>query len=624
MWGSFRRFVQCAGLIVVLAFLTNGITCNPIAAADTAGMDEYPPASSSFQPLLSSKESSSSIKASVSENYGKLPLSFEANNGQVDDSVKFLSRGNGYTLYLTGSEAVLSLKRSYEKKDELHALRDEPQIFEAEQVENEVIRLKNIGTNPDPLISGLKELPGKSNYFIGSDPAKWRTNLSNYEKVKVQEVYPGIDLVYYGNQRQLEYDWIVAPGADPNAIRFVVESKSDPRIDSSGSLLLDDRGKVRLNKPLIYQERNGDRIEIAGKYQVQNNRQVEIEIGKYDTALPLVIDPVLVYSTYVGNSGSEYAYGIAVDASGNAYLTGGTESAAYPTMTPYQGSNNGDFDVFVTKMNAAGNALVYSTYIGGFDSDVAYGIALDASNNAYIVGTTESPNYPTENQYETSDGYRDAFVTKLNASGDALIYSTYLGGDEHDHGYGIAVDASNNAYVTGYTDSPNFPIQNPYQANRAGELDVFVTKLSTAGNALVYSTYLGGAGEDYSNAIAIDASGNAYVSGPTYSADFPTQNPFQANLSGGADVYVTKLNASGSALVYSTYLGGSDNDYGYTLAVDSSGHAYAAGGTYSPDFPTENPFQADFGGSGNCDGFISKLNPAGDALIYSTYLGGSG
>ncbi len=621
MWCSIRRIMQCAGLLVISTLLFTGITPNPLTVSGDSVLDVSTSVSSSYQALLNTQESDSRIKAAVAEDYGKLPLSFEANNGQVDDSVKFLSRGYGYTLYLTASEAVLSLRRISEAKDDLHALRDDPPIREIKQVDNEVIRLKNIGTNPDPLITGLEELPGKSNYFIGNDPAKWHTNVSNYERVKVQDVYPGIDLVYYGNQRQLEYDWVVAPGADPNAIMFAVEGKSNPRIDSSGNLLLDDNGDVRLNKPLIYQERDGNRIEIAGGYQVLDNHQVGIEIGNYDAALPLVVDPVLLYSTYLGESINDYPYDVAVDEAGNAYVTGATECTDYPTENPYQENITGKFDVFVTKLNASGNALVYSTYIGGYEIEEAYGIAVDASGSAYITGATESANYPTVNPYETPDGFVDAFVTKLNPAGDDLVYSTYLGGDSGDYGRAIAVDTTGSAYVTGITYSADYPTENPYQMNNGGNADSFITKFDAAGDTLVYSTYLGGTDSDYAYGIAIDTAGSAYVIGYTLSTDFPTEGPYQASNSGYSDAFVTKLDPAGHALVYSTYLGGNDDDYGLGIDVDSSNHAYLTGRAYSADFPLENPIQAVRRGS--CDAFVTKLNPAGDSLIYSTYLGGS-
>jgi hypothetical protein len=382
---------------------------------------------------------------------------------------------------------------------------------------------------------------------------------------------------------------------------------------------------VRLNKPLIYQGRDSNRTEIAGEYVVLDKREVGIKVDRYDPALPLVIDPILVYSTYVGGSDNEEVYGGTIDASGNAYITGMTLSVNLPVVDPAQGSNTGDRDAFVTKLNAAGDALVYSTYIGGYERDEAYGVVVDTSGSAYIVGATESSNFPTVNQYETSDAYIDGFVAKLNPAGNALVYSTYLGGDGQDYGQDIAVDTSGNAYVTGLTSSVNFPTENPFQVSNGGGYDAFVTKLNSAGNGLVYSTYLGGSDTDYGYSIALGSSGNAYVSGITVSTDLPTENPFQASNAGGVcDAFVAKLTSGGNALVYSTYLGGSDADYGYAIDVDGSDNAYAAGGTYSTNFPTENPFQSDNGGGGNCDAFVTKLNSAGNDLVYSTYLGGSG
>lgn len=619
---SIRRLVQYAGFIITVVLLFNGTTHPPLESEDSSSTVTIASAS-----LLDIEEPDPSTKAAVAENYGKLPLSFEANSGHVDGAVKFLSRGNGYTLFLTSDELVLSLKHGSDRKDEADALRKNPQTDGSKQSKNEVIRLKNIGANPNPTITGLEELPGKSNYFIGNDPDSWHIDVSNYAKVRVEDAYPGINLVYYGNQRQLEYDWVVAPGADPNAIRFAIDSKADLKTDSQGNLILNDSGELRLNKPLIYQERDGDRIEIAGQYVVLDNREVGIKINKYDTSLPLVIDPVLSYSSYIGGSGDDGAYGIAVNSSGNTYVTGYTRSVNFPTENPFQANNDyGRCLVFVTKMSISGDALVYSTYIGGSGREnYGFGIAVDSSGNAYVTGETSSDSFPMENPFQASHGgSRDAFVTKLNTSGNALVYSTYLGGSWEDRGFGIAVDSSGNAYVTGDTGSTDFPTANPFQGSMAGEQpgDAFVTKLNPAGNALIYSTYLGGDGSDRGRGIVVDSSGNAYVAGETMSANFPMANSFQAIFGGGRDVFVTKLNPAGNALIYSTYLGGGGGDRGIGIAVDSSGNAYVAGETYSVSFPTANPFQASY--SVIPDAFVTKLNPAGNALVYSTFLGGNG
>ena len=568
------------------------------------------------------KDVDPATRASIAKSYGNLPLSFEVNNGQVDSSVKYLSRGSGYTLFLTSTEAVLSLRQGFEKGQ---TARRSSEADTSKPAANEAIRLKLLGANPNPMTTGLDVLPGTSNYFIGNDPAKWRTGVANYEKIKIESVYPGIDLVYYGNQRQLEYDWIVNPGADPKVIRFAVEGKADLKdlkIDAQGNLILDETGELRLNKPFIYQRRAGARTEIAGRYILLGKREAGFQLDTYDASLQLVIDPVLSYSTYLGGSSNDYGNGIAVSSSGNAYVTGETLSADFPTAGPLQASSGGDYDAFVVKLNASGSGLVYSAYVGGGDNDYGNGIAVDSSGNAYVTGYTLSTDFPTASPLQASSGGgADAFVVKLNASGSAFVYSSYLGGNGSDHGNGIAVDSSANAYVTGDTFSTNFPTASPRQASSGGGEDAFVTKLNAAGSGLVYSTYLGGGGNDYGNAIVVDSSGSAYVTGETYSSNFPTANPHQASSGGNSDAFVTKLNALGSGLAYSTYLGGSSYDYGYGIAVHSSGTAYVAGYTYSSNFPTASPLQASYRGSS--DAFVTKLNAAGNGLVYSTYLGSS-
>jgi hypothetical protein len=620
-------------------------------------------------------------------------LSFEVNQGQTESQVKFLSRGRGYSLFLTANEAVLALQQSKAKVSSADPFSGPAALarFESFETPNskletgnsslatgpeplapspgssapDVLRLKLVGANPAAQVTALEELPGKSNYFIGNDPKKWRTNVPNYAKVQYKDVYPGVDLVYYGNQRQLEYDFVVSPGADPKAIRLGFEtgnskletgdSKLETRnskfapplqIDADGDLVVSiEGGELRFHKPVVYQvapasgrpaaETAALRRYRDGRYVLLADNRIAFEVGDYDRTKPLIIDPVLSYSTYLGGSGSDSGFGIAVDSAGNAYVTGQTASTDFPTASALQASNGGGYgDAFVTKLNAAGSALVYSTYIGGSDYDTAYGIAVDSSGNAYITGSTASGNFPTTTgAFQTmADGGAcsvgpcagDAFVTKLGPAGDALLYSTYLGGSSGDVGYGMAVDSSGNAYVTGHTDSTNFPTLNSFQAANAGESDAFVAKLNAAGSALAYSTYLGGSSYDYSQGIAVDASGNAYVTGLVDSTNFPTLNSFQAAKAGAGDAYVAKIDPSqtGSAsLVYSTYLGGTSDDYPYAIAVDSSGNAYVTGETYSTDFPTQNGLQSALAGSS--DVFVTKLNALGLALVYSTFLGGS-
>jgi hypothetical protein len=540
--------------------------------------------------------------------YGKLPLHFEANQGQTDDQVRFLARGSGYGLFLTPTESVLALHK--------------PEGSPA------VLRMKLLGANPRPVVKGREELPGKSNYFIGNDPKKWRTNVPQFARVEYEEVYRGVSLAYYGNQGQIEYDFVVNPGADPKRIRLGIEGADAIHVDADGNLVLSlPDGEVVQRAPVVYQEVDGVRTAVDGRFVLTGKQEVRFEVGTYEPDRPLVLDPLLVYSTYLGGSGGETGFGLAADVSGNAYVTGYTYSSDFPMANPRQGFGGGE-DAFIAKLNPEGSAFVYSSYLGGSGADRGFGIAADASGNAYVTGWTGSIDFPVADAVQAaSGGIEDVFVAKLNPTGSMLTYSTYLGGSGSDYGRGIAVDTSGNVCVTGWTLSTNFPTVNPRQPSNGGAYDAFVAKLNTAGSALVYSTYLGGSLGDRGNAIAVDASGNAYVTGVTQSTssgDFPTANPFQATHGGGfEDGFVAKLSASGSALLYSTYVGGNGSEEGTGMAVDASGNAYVTGFTESTNFPMANPLQTTNGG-GPYDAFVAKLNPAGSALTYSTYLGGGG
>ena len=602
-------------------------------------------------------------QARMVESYGKLPLSFEPNHGQTDPRVKFLSRGRGYTLFLTSTEAVLTLRKAAQLNPQ-HNVDVMPsfEATDAQALAPAVIRMELVGGNPAPRVVGFEELPGKSNYFIGNDHKKWRTNIPHYAKVKYEEVYPGIDLVYYSNRGQLEYDFTVAPGANPKAITIGVVGANGVRpslggrrpplrIDTNGDLVLPtDAGEIRFHKPVAYQvgaglarpkegaassaPTVGGKYFLESRYVITENNRVAFEVAPYDASQPLIIDPVLKYSTYLGGGGADRGFDIVVDSSGNAYVTGATNSNDFPTTVGgFQDTITGDpccgGDVFVTKLNASGSALVYSTYLGGSGTggDTGTSVAVDAQGNAYVTGATNSNDFPTAGAFQTtSGGSTDAFVTKLNAAGSALVYSTYLGGSFTDSGSDVAVDAGGSAYVVGRTFSTDFPTTaGAFQTAPGAPLtnDAFVTRFSAAGNALVYSSYLGGSGTDGGFGIAVDSAGNAYVAGNTSSADFPTAIPVQATNGGGFDAFVTKLEPTGSTLTYSTYLGGSGNDAGLGIAVDGSVHAYVMGQTFSSDFPTTvGSFQTDSGGS--LDACVTKFNPAGTALVYSTYLGGSG
>jgi hypothetical protein len=648
-------------------------------------------------------------RTQIQNHIGQLPLCFEDNQGQADGRVRFLARGVGYGVFLTNDEVVLTFEKPQPgmtgsraipqygkvgpfcpfdilagrlstldqnwKSFRQFLILDRDALFSESSVETgemrlgietpapHVLRMRLVGSNPKARLIGLDELPGRSNYFIGNDPANWRTNVPNYLKVKCKDIYPGIDLIYYGNHRRLEYDLVIAPGADPARIKLSFAGMDGMHVDpASGDLVLQvGADEVRFHKPTVSQpavERarlcpvlrtsTGFRIDetssvphrefpvpnqeaVNGRFVLASDNRVVFALAGYDHKRALVIDPVLTYSSYLGGSGYESGQSIAVDSAGNAYVTGDTTSADFPTTNPLQFSfGTGASDVFVTKLNASGSALIYSTYLGGGGGNWGTGIAVDSFGNAYVVGNTTSTDFPTAKPFQATNraspsARYSAFVAKLNSTGTALVYSTYIGGSAENWGYGIAVDAPGSAYVTGSTLSVDFPTASPLQAtNKATPttetVTAFVAKLNPAGSALAYSTYLGGSDGDSGQSIAVDSSGDAYVTGYTSSDDFPTVNPLQASNHGDFDVFVAKLNSDGSALVYSTYLGGSGVDYGYGIAVDSSGNAYVTGRTYSTDFPTANPLQASY--KGELDAFVAKLNPAGSALVYSTYLGG--
>lgn len=561
----------------------------------------------------------------ILESYGRLPLSFEVNEGQADARVKFLTRTSGYSLFLTGNEAVLALRsggttavaKALSTADKTHprlaAYKGTPEL-----------RMKLRNANPAVQATGLDQLAGTSNYFIGKDPAKWRRNVPTYAKVKYEGIYSGIDLVYYGNQRQLEYDFIVAPGANPGQIEFEFRTAEGIHRDAQGDLVFKmGEDEIRWNKPIVYQEPNGTRHEIAASYRITNRNRVGFEVAKYDASKPLYIDP-LIYSTYLGGKSYDHGNGIAVDGAGNAYVTGYSDST-FPIVNALQPIfAGGYYDAFVAKINPAGSALIYSTYLGGSADDEGNGIAVDSAGNAYVAGQTFSADFPTLNGLQpTPGGSSDAFVVKIDPTGSALLYSTYLGGTSAENGTSIAVDSARNAYVTGWTISPDFPIVNPLQQAKAGDMDAFVAKISPTGTVLLYSSYLGGTDYDFGAGIAVDRTGSAYLAGFTESTDFPTRNPLQASNAGGLDAFLAKINATGTALVYSTYLGGLYDDAARGIAVDSAGNAYITGYTHSTDFPIVNALQPSRGG-GFYDAFVAKSNADGSALFYSTYLGGSG
>ena len=554
--------------------------------------------------------------------FAQLPIRFEPNVGQAPAPVRFIARGAGYGVALSERGIDLRLART-------PAWAEKPVAGTATALAAAPARvqLRLLHASPRPQLQAEGVQASVSHYFVGSDASRWRSNVANFGAVRYVGVYPGIDWVIYGNAERLEYDLVVAPGADPSRIRIEVAGADRVALDANGDLLLMvDHAVLRQHRPVVYQTgADGQRQPVDARYRL-HGRQVAFSLGVYDASRPLVIDPVLSYASYLGGSNTDYAGGIAVDAAGNAYVTGVTGSANFPTLNALRPSfAGGDSDAFIVKVSADGKHLLYATYLGGSGSDGANGVAVDAAGNAYVTGTTSSADFPLVNPAQaTLPGSTSTFVTKLNASGGALLYSTYLGGSLYDFGQAIAVDAAGSAYVAGQAYSSDFPTLNALQpAYGGGNGDAFIAKLTPAGNALAYATYLGGTGQDLAFGIAVDAAGDAYVTGYTYSADFPLAKPLQGALGSTAyDAFVAKLNPAGNALLFSTYLGGTGSDFGYGIALDAAGNAYVVGKTQSTNFPVVHAIQATFRG-GYSDGFVTKLAADGSQLIYSTYLGGN-
>ena len=580
-----------------------------------------------LSPLALAGPVTQNTRAQVQANYGKLPLSFEANQGQTNAQVKFLARGQGYTLFLTPSETVLSLKKSQAKA---MTRTSSTKSMSPSEMTGSVLRMQLVGGNSAPQVIGKEALPGYANYLIGRDPSQWYTQVPTYSKVAYKSVYPGIDLVYYGNQGQLEYDFVVAPGANPHNIKLAFRGVDKIEVSPAGELILRTAdGAIRMHKPVIYQQIGGSRRPIAGGYVIKAGQTVSFQVATYDATRPLIIDPVLVYSTYLGGSDGDVGASIAVDQLGRTYVTGSTRSSGFPLKDVLQPTYGGGSDAFVVQLTADGRALRYATYLGGSGFDGGEGIAVDLRGQAYVTGSTQSPDFPTKNALQPVLGRLDgdAFVAKLSADGRALRYATYLGGTRFDRGSGIAVDLRGQAYVVGTTESLDFPTINALQATLKGHSDVFVAQLKADGSALRYSTYLGGSGYlDQGRGIAVDLRGQAYVTGNTQSPDFPTKNAVQPSFGGegGSDVdaFVAKLSTDGKALRYATFLGGNKSDFGSGIAVDLRGQAVVTGGTQSPDFPTKNALQPVL--TGPSDAFVVQFSADGSTLRYATYLGGNG
>jgi uncharacterized protein (TIGR03437 family) len=537
---------------------------------------------------------------------------------------------------------------------------------------------KLVGADPHVRPEGIDPLAAQANYLLGNDPAKWRSGVPLFGRAIYRGLYPGVDLMFHGADGAVEYDFVIQPGASVRPIAFEISGASAVRLRQDGTLAIATAaGELRWRKPVVYQTIDGVRREIPGRF-VRRGRRVSFAVGPYDRTRALIIDPTLSYASYFGGSDNDSSRGIAVDAVGNVYITGFTFSNNLPVtsgsfQTSFHGGTAGGVlggDVFVAKFTAAG-AFAYVTYVGGSQDDLGSAIAVDANGNAYVTGYTDSTDFPTvagsfQTKYQGDGGNKwygpvgDAFAFKLNPAGSALVYSTYLGGSLDDRGTAIAVDKAGNAYVGGDTISSNFPVLNAYQSTYKGGGgspsfccgdpspfmtfgDGFITKLNPAGTGLVFSTYFGGSLDETVTALAVDGSGDVYIGGSTLSTDFPILNAYQSHLAGAAnsnaqpvytigDGYVAKFDPAGK-LLYSTYLGGSSDDAVMGLAIDGSGAAYVTGFTSSSNFPvSETAAQRSFAGPSTItgqrgfvwgDAFAAKLSPAGDSLVYSTFIGGS-
>ncbi|HEU4389657.1 MAG TPA: SBBP repeat-containing protein [Blastocatellia bacterium] len=603
------------------------------------------------------------MRARVLESYGKLPLSFEPNQGQTDRSVKFLSRTPRYQLFLTASEAILRLWKT-ERMDS-HANNAADHL-----PKSSVLRIKLIGANGQPKVEGEEQLEGKRNYLIGNDRSKWQTDVPTFRRVRYADAWPGIDLVWYGNQGTLEYDFVVKSGADLSRIRLEFQGADRLHLDGEGNLVAKTRaGEVTQRAPVIYQEDGQGRNIIAGRYSLKAGSKVGFEVSDFDRRKPLVIDPQLVYSSYLGANSVDLASAVAADNAGNAYLTGLTFSASFPATTVVDPDLDPAFRMaFVTKMNASGTGVVYSTLIGGsdFNGTSGNGIAVTSDGKACITGSTDNvfnrSKFPvTPNAFQKNgfclgftctflpDRVGDAFVTELNAQGNGLIYSTFFGGSSvpvlgnhiaDDEGQAIAVDSANRIYIAGSSRSNNLPMRNAFQSSKQSSADgadafiaVFNPSASNGNDTLLYSSFLGGSGDDFGTGIAVDGSRNAYVVGSSASNDLATKAPpgqtrppLQASFQGGStDAFIAKVDteASGaSSLTYLTYFGGNAADRAEAVAVDSSQRAYITGATSSSPatFPLLNAFDNI---QNNGEAFVAKVNADGTAIFYSSFLGGT-
>lgn len=597
-----------------------------------------------------------SIPNRQAEILGNRPLTFEANLGQHSPGVAFVARGAAYSLALSPTEVRVQLRKKIWPAEDLNTplagVRHEPTT-----VKYANLKIELLGASPEATINGQGATVGRINYFIGNDPAQWRAGVPAFERVRVTDVYPGINLLHYGNQKQLEYDFEVAPGANPSVIALRFTGADRMELSTAGDLILHlGEERIQQPKPIIYQTIAGRRIEVFGGYQLVNADTVKFSLGNYDVSVPLIIDPVISYAAYFDAPGDDRLWAVAIGPQGDLFLAGETLSTSdFATsgafQTNFAGALAGHGDAFVSRhKNNDSQTDVYVTYLGGIAHDVAFALAVDDDGNAYVTGYTASTNFPTRFAVQTNiagpavPGFTippvDCFIAKIGPQGTNVIFSTFYGGsgggfngEGNDIGRGIALDAARNVYVAGQTFSTNFPTKNTALTNKSGFEDAFLVKLDAAGTNVIYAAYLGGAGRDYAFDVAVDAGGNPIVIGSTASTNFPvTTNAFQlylnqsTNITSADDAFLVSFLSTTGAVAYATFLGGTNNDRAARVATDSAGAAYITGWTQSGSFPrtTTNLPVVVVSNTTYADVFVTKLTPGNTNLDYSLVFGGDG
>ncbi len=554
--------------------------------------------------------------------FGSIPLYFVPNRGQTDGRALFSARAEGFTLWATREGLVFDQTGSAAAPA---PDRGRHEAIRASSRARSITSLVFLGSRPGVEVSAEGETAHRANFFLGQDPAGWRTGIPTSSAVRYRGLYPGIDLKVYGAGRRVEYDWVIAPGADPAGIRFRYDRARATRLDAEGNLIVDSAaGEISHKKPAAYQEIDGRRIAVACRYEPLGADTYGFKVGRYDRRRPLVIDPlVIVWSSYLGGAQNDIVMAVAVDAEGAVWAAGTTESTDFPLVNPMDAVLGGRSDIFIAGIAPAGNALLVSTFIGGREDDYVYGLAVDAAGSPIICGMTRSRNFPVRNGYDLTcnGGSTDGFLVKLPSSGNALLFSTYLGGKENDTLRRIVLDPTGAIVVVGSTDSTNFPAVKGFDKTYNGRADIFVAKFTADGKRLLFSTFLGGKDWETSSAIALDAQGRIYVAGATESPNFPVKNPLYPAHISGEDGFLTILTPTGKSLVASTYIGGRKDDTFYGLAVDATGFIYIGGDTKSPDFPTRAAYDPIY--NGDYDGVVLKLEPLAAGIVFSTYFGGA-